>query len=486
MGNFQIAKLLGENINPENLLTTLFQDYPDAIWIKNKNLELIGANKFYYDYFYPKDTNKNININKIEQKLNNIDNEILKTHKSKTYNIRSTDKTQTLSIKAIPILQNNALDNILYISQNITQQEELKERFFVNKYQLNALLENIPKIIYMKDLEGNYITGTKHSKEFFSSGFDYFHNVKLDFSKIRNHNSYEDQFIIENHKIISYEKELYDTNGLPHWYKVYKAPINDYNNDVIGIIVIAQNIEDEKNLQGQRETFVASLGHDLKNPTLAQIRAIELLLKENFGKISNEQKEILNMVLDSCKYMNAMLASLLATYRNEKGVVSLNYDELSLSDLTNECIGEMIYLAKDKNIKIELNSTSEKPLIYGDKVQIKRVLMNLLSNGIKYAFKNSTLKIKIYTNANYTCFELENNSPYIPSEKRESIFAQYVSFADAHKELGIGLGLYASKKIIDAHGGSINVESYLDQRNIFSFKLPSTKGNICASKTVTF
>ena len=112
--------------------------------------------------------------------------------------------------------------------------------------------------------------------------------------------------------------------------------------------------------------------------------------------------------------------------------------------------------------------------------------MNLLSNGIKYAFKNSTLKIKIYTNANYTCFELENNSPYIPSEKRESIFAQYVSFADAHKELGIGLGLYASKKIIDAHGGSINVESYLDQRNIFSFKLPSTKGNICASKTVTF
>ena len=67
--------------------------------------------------------------------------------------------------------------------------------------------------------------------------------------------------------------------------------------------------------------FVASLGHDLKNPTLAQIRAVELLLKGEFGSLTEEQQEILGMLLDSCKYMNAMLSSLLATYRNERGVV---------------------------------------------------------------------------------------------------------------------------------------------------------------------
>lgn len=60
------------------------------------------------------------------------------------------------------------------------------------------------------------------------------------------------------------------------------------------------------------------------------------------------------MLLDSCKYMNAMLSSLLATYRNERGVVKLNYEEVSLTDLAEDCISEMIYIAKDKNVNISI------------------------------------------------------------------------------------------------------------------------------------
>ena len=89
-------------------------------------------------------------------------------------------------------------------------------------------------------------------------------------------------------------------------------------------------INSEKKLQTQRETFVASLGHDLKNPTIAQIRSLELLLKGSFGKLGAEQKEILQMVLDSCRYMNGMLATLLATYRNYGGAIKLNFENFSL------------------------------------------------------------------------------------------------------------------------------------------------------------
>lgn len=369
---------------------------------------------------------------------------------------------------------------------NITEQEELKQRFFISQYQLNALLDNIPKIIYMKDLNGSFITGTKYSKDFYLNGRDYFHQINLDFAPQNDKQNYEDKFVIDNNKSISYEKELRDKNNVPHWYSIYKAPINDYNNDVIGVIVIADNIDEEKLLQTQRETFVASLGHDLKNPTLAQIRAVELLLKGEFGTIPAIQKEILDMVLDSCKYMNAMLSSLLATYRNEKGIVKLNYEEFSLIDMTDDCIGEMIYLAKDKGVNLKIERDCTIPYIYGDKVQIKRVIMNLLSNGIKYAYKNSTIKIQLYNESNLTCFKFENNSPYISKEKQEAIFARYVSYAEAHKELGIGLGLYTSKKIVDAHGGNIFVQSFPDERNIFGFKIPNTKDCISASKTVSF
>ena len=105
--------------------------------------------------------------------------------------------------------------------------------------------------------------------------------------------------------------------------------------------------------------------------------------------------------------------------------------------------------------------------ICADKVQIKRVIMNLLSNGIKYAFKNSELKFTTINNNDRLSFEFENNSPFIPKEKQKTLFKQYVSYTGTSKELGIGLGLYASKKIIEAHNGNIFVKSYKEDKNIF-------------------
>ena len=146
---------------------------------------------------------------------------------------------------------------------------------------------------------------------------------------------------------------------------------------------------DDEQLESQRETFIASLSHDLKNPTIAQIRALELCLKGSFGKLSSKQREIIEMVLDSCKYMNSMLCSLLITYKCDRGSLKLSNEEVSIPDLAVECIDEIIFLAKDKEININVTNSATKEIVWGDKVQLKRVIMNLLTNGIKYAYRNS-------------------------------------------------------------------------------------------------
>ena len=234
-------------------------------------------------------------------------------------------------------------------------------------------------------------------------------------------------------------------------------------------------INTERNLQKQRETFVASIGHDLKNPTIAQIRGLELFLKGDFGSINEEQREIIEMILDSCRYMNGMLSSLLATYRNQGGVIRLNFERFSFLNLINECVSEMVYVAKDKGVNIIIKNSLKNDSIQADRVQIKRVIMNLLSNGIKYAFKETDLTLNLNSKKNELCFEFENRSPYIPEEKQKSLFAQYVSYATIHKELGIGLGLYASQKIIEGHQGQIYVSSFKDDKNIFGFRIPKTQ-----------
>ena len=241
--------------------------------------------------------------------------------------------------------------------------------------------------------------------------------------------------------------------------------------------------EDEV-LQKQRESFVASLSHDLKNPTIAQIRAIELILKGKFGTVAPEQREIMEMLLDSCKYMNAMLGSVLATYRTAKGTIVLESEKVSISDLAVECTDEMVYLAKDKRIKITLENTAKKEDVWGDRVQLRRVIMNLLSNSIKYAYSGTEIKVNVYNEGHYSCFKFENKSPYIPPDKQEKIFARYISFSKNHS--GIGLGLYASRKIVEAHGGTIFVHSYKDERNIFGFKIPNDEKMKDKKRTVTF
>lgn len=244
------------------------------------------------------------------------------------------------------------------------------------------------------------------------------------------------------------------------------------------------NVEENEVLQKQRETFIASLSHDLKNPTIAQIRAIELILKGKFGKVVPQQREIMEMLLDSCKYMNAMLCSILSTYINEKGTINLKSEKVSIVDLAAECTDEMVYLAKDKGINITLQNSVDNEYVWGDVVQLRRVIMNLLSNGIKYAYSDTDLKINVYNESNYTCFAFENKSPYLSPEKQTKIFARYISYSKTHS--GIGLGLYASKKIVEAHGGIIFVRSYKDEKNVFGFKIPNDECFKDTKRSVTF
>jgi signal transduction histidine kinase len=377
-----------------------------------------------------------------------------------------------LSITSCPILYKDDFFGMVNLVEDITRDEHIKEKIIFKHSQLKSILENVPMIIYMCDKNLNYITGSKHAKIFVKNGYDELSDTQINRELMEGDEALENKYVLKSNCQLTKEKEYSDFKGLKHWYKIYKSPILDLNDEVSGLIILANNIDSEKQLQSNRETFVASLGHDLKNPTIAQIRGLELILKGTFGKVQNEQKEILEMILDSCRYMYGMLSSMLSTYRNDGGTVKLHFEEFSLGELVEECVSEMVYVAKYKSVGISINSSLAGELVYADRVQIKRVIMNLLSNGIKYAFKDSQLKLSISEQNGWNCFSFENKSQYIPKYKQEMIFARYVSFASAHDELGIGLGLYASKKIVEAHGGIIYLESYEDNRNIFGFKIP--------------
>ena len=239
-------------------------------------------------------------------------------------------------------------------------------------------------------------------------------------------------------------------------------------------------------LEKQKENFVASLGHDLKNPTIAQMRALELLKNGTFGELTQDQQEIVQLLLDSCGYMYSILGLLLSTYKYNNGTIKLKNEKLSLYELTNECVNEMVYCSKSKDIQMIINNKCQNDIITGDRIQLKRVIINLLTNGIKYAYNKTDLYINLYDDADFTCFNFINNSPYLTKKQQKNIFSKYVSFSGHNTPLGTGLGLYSAKKIVQAHGGEIFMQSFADNKNIFGFKIPKSTNIIDKERFLTF
>jgi len=105
-------------------------------------------------------------------------------------------------------------------------------------------------------------------------------------------------------------------------------------------------------------------------------------------------------------------------------------------------------------------------------MQIKRVLVNLISNAISYAYNDTEIEVAVLKFKDFVKVKIGNSSPYINPSVLESLFQKYVTHAAKYNKIGVGLGLYLSKQIVHAHNGQIGAMSFEDNKNIFEFTIP--------------
>lgn len=222
----------------------------------------------------------------------------------------------------------------------------------------------------------------------------------------------------------------------------------------------------------KKELFFATLAHDLKNPVQAQILSLKMLSEGAFGKLSSKQKEIINTILESSNYMHDMLIVVLNSYKFDNGEIFLSKSGFLAEELMQNCINEVKSFAQSKNIIIKLNIENRNIKIFADIIQIRRVISNLLNNSLNYSFKDSEIIISVTNKRENVIFSFENNSPEIPADIKEHIFEKFICGTQS----GTGLGLYFSKRIIEAHGGKIYLEAN-GTSNKFIFEIPLNNNN---------
>lgn len=465
----------------EYLLDAILEYSKDIVTVKDKNLRYIAYNNAFRRIIgVPRDfkilgkSTSSIVESECADIINENSKKVLSTCETKTciFVLKKTNKIIKQTIT--PIVKNNNIEGLLSVSLDVTNEENLKSELINTNLRLNSLINNLPIHVYMKDKSRNIIVANKQAKQFLFEGIDAFaDDLVLNMENAEAESINEDNYVLENKKILRKEKSAFDYDGNRHWYKVNKAPILTEDNEVKGLVTIAKNIDAEKRLENQKGLFLSTLSHDLKNPLLAQIYSLERLHRQLKTQLTDEQKEILELIIESSKYMRDMLCTLLKTCKDSNGVIYLKRTNFDMESLVLRCVKEIRDMALIKNIKLKVNTDDSKKYIYADENQLRRVIGNMLNNAVNYAFENTTLNINFYAKDNTISFGVQNESAEIPESLQANIFDKYVCGECLQSTSNVGLGLYFCKKIVNAHDGEILLIPN-GTNNEFVIKLPIT------------
>ena len=221
-----------------------------------------------------------------------------------------------------------------------------------------------------------------------------------------------------------------------------------------------------------RDDFIATLTHDLRTPALAAIQTLEYFLNGKLGELTDKQKLFLETMKSSNEDMLGLVNTLLEVYKYEAGRLKLVKSQFDFGELLDDCIKQVQFIAQKKNQIIDKMTLSlDKSTIFADKNEIRRVIINLLGNAIKYTQEGGKIEIKAEIDGKDLRFSVKDNGEGIFKQDIPKLFKRFSQGTQEKRSISTGLGLYLSKQIIDAHGGKIWLESDKGKGSEFFFVL---------------
>nr|WP_041555227.1 hybrid sensor histidine kinase/response regulator [Nostoc sp. PCC 7524] len=257
---------------------------------------------------------------------------------------------------------------------------------------------------------------------------------------------------------------------------------------VRSLLRLKYSMDERDEIARQREDFVSRLTHDLRTPLVAADRMLALFQQGALGELSPQMQEVIAIMARSNINLLSMVNTLLEVYRFEAGRKTLAFQVVNLNQLLQEVVGELSPLAQAKSLAICLDcgESSNPSTVTGDRLELHRLFTNLIGNAIKFtesgsisiSCKNVILSshsdnskyVFPTTVSEYMTVEIADTGPGIAPEEQATLFERFRQ--GSHKISGSGLGLYLSRRIVEAHQGNIQVNSEVGKGSVFIVSLP--------------
>jgi signal transduction histidine kinase len=228
-----------------------------------------------------------------------------------------------------------------------------------------------------------------------------------------------------------------------------------------------------RELSEMKEEFLALTTHDLRSPLTVISGVISFFTSGRLGELSPEQRNMVAMMERNAQSLIELINDLLDASKLESGSLRLDLSSFNLRSLAKELQETMEPLAREKGINLHVLIPEDLPPVEADRPKLRRILVNLLSNALKFTGREGAVTISARSEGDRVCVAVSDTGVGIAREDVDRLFDKYEQTRNraTRGEKGTGLGLYITKQLVELHGGETKVESEPGKGSTFSFTI---------------
>ncbi len=248
-------------------------------------------------------------------------------------------------------------------------------------------------------------------------------------------------------------------HGEEHFFQPKAVPILDAQRLPTGVVLTIRDVTQQRTNDDMKRGLISTVSHQLKTPLTSIRMAVHLLLEEKVGALTEKQAELLLAARDDSDRLNGILDDLLDISRIESGKAPMIFTPVSPQAIAAEAGEHFAAAFQDSGISLKTAVPGDLPEVMADAARIVHVFDNLLSNSLKHTAAGGSVTISAQADETRVVFCVADTGTGIPHEYLNTIFDQFFRVPGQQAQAGAGLGLAIAREIVEAHGGTITVES---------------------------
>ena len=352
-----------------------------------------------------------------------------------------------------------------------------------SKEILELLLDIIPDYIFYTDLDGRIIyCNERYAKKIIKKSREEVYgkthkdlNLFKEFLNVENTRNNE---VIHEKKSLKYTQTAY-LNGIKYTIAIEKYPTFDKQGNINGILNKIRNISHEDELRKLRDGFFSNIKHEFRTPINMIITSIQLL--DNRCKICDLSnckdcfiKDIHRINLNALRILK-ISNNFIDLTNLQCGNIDYNPNNYDIVDIVESLCNDINNYKKFKNITIIFDTEVEELIVGFDKIKLERILLNLISNAIKFNHEYGNVNVSIALDEKFVIISVKDTGIGIKEEDLNNIFNEFYNVEDRFTKIceGLGIGLNLTKHLVKMHNGEMSVKSKVGKGSEFIVKIPN-------------